>query len=85
MATKKKRGSQQIPLFDAPRYGWKSVQEVKRGDSIVVAEQETLVTVVRQQDGCWWVNYTHPRTGVKTEELYTANDFVFMRLLREGE
>jgi len=85
MATKKKRGSQQIPLFDAPRYGWKSVREAKHGDSIVVAGQETLLTAVRQQEGCWWVSYSHPMTGIKTEELYGASDFVFMRLPRESE
>lgn len=85
MATKKKRDSQQVALFDTHRYGWKSVREVKRDDSIVVAEQEISVTAVRQQDGCWWVSYTHPTTSVKIEELYTASVFVFMRLPREGE
>ena len=46
---KKIRNGQQ-PLFDGPRYGWKSVREMERGDQLVVAEQETLVLGVRQQE-----------------------------------
>lgn len=85
MATKKKSASQQTSLFDGPRYGWRSVREVERGDSIVVAEQETLVLGVRQHEGSWWMSYTYPRTGTKTEEFYTATDFVYMRLPQEAE
>lgn len=81
---KKIRNGQQ-PLFDGPRYDWKSVREVERGDSIVVAEQETLVLGMRQHEGSWFVSYIHPRTGTKTEEFYTANDFLYMRLPQEDK
>jgi len=53
LKTKKKRGTQQVERIDGPRYGWKSVREVERGDSIVVTEQETLVLGVRQHEGSW--------------------------------
>ncbi len=55
MKTKKQRDAQQAALFDGPRYGWKSVQEVKRGDKIVIAELETLVQSVREHEGNWYV------------------------------
>ena len=47
----KKKRDGKPPLFDGPRYGWKSMREVERGDSIVISEQETLVLGVRQQEG----------------------------------
>jgi len=80
---KKKRASQQAALLGGPRYRWKSVREVEHGDQLVIAEQETLVLGVRQQEGSWWVSYSHPRTGTKTEEFYTASDYVYMRLPQE--
>jgi len=83
MATKKKRDVQRGAV-DGPRFGWKSVREVERGDQLVIAEQETVVLGVRQHEGSWWVSYSHPRTGVKTEEFYTASDYVYMRLPQEG-
>ena len=81
----KKKRDGKPPLFNGPYYEWKSVREVERGDSIVVAQLETLVLGVRQQEGSWWISYSHPRTGTKVEEIYTANDFLYMRLQQEGE
>jgi hypothetical protein len=49
-------------LFDAPRYGWKNVQEVERHDSIIVAQQEVKVVSVRQDGGVWWVSAIDPET-----------------------
>jgi len=63
----------------------RGVWEVKRGDTIVIAELETLVQSVREHEGNWYISYTHPKTGVKTEEFYTPNASVYMQLPQEGK
>jgi hypothetical protein len=84
MKTKKKLADQQA-LFDAPGYGWKSVQQIERHDMMVVSQQEVKILGIRQDGGVWWVSYIDPETDVKTEQFYNAQDFIYVRLKAEME
>jgi hypothetical protein len=72
-------------LFDAPRYGWKNVQEVERHDSIIVAQQEVKVVSVRQDGGVWWVSAIDPETDTKMEQFYHSHDSLYVQLKQDPE
>src|SRR6266513_2460816 len=84
MKAKRKQAEQHI-LFDAPRYGWKSIQEVARGDLMVVAGEDAPILSIRQDEGFWVVSYVDPDTRAKTEQFYHAQDSLYVRLKKGRE
>ncbi|SRR6266567_1565484 len=81
----KKNRAQQHMLFDAPRYGWKSVQEVARGDLMVVAGEDASILGICQDGGFWVVSYVDPDTRAKTEQFYNAQDSIYVQLKQDRE
>ena len=73
---------EQHSLLVAPAtsYGWKRVQQVKRGDLIVIADQEVKVLTVKQDREIWWISFTDPTTGSKREQFYSSGDSVYSRI-----
>jgi hypothetical protein len=71
----------QQQLFVAPetQYGWKSIQHVKRGEIIIVEQQEVKILATRQDGDYWLASYNDPTSEKKTEQLYNATDFVYTK------
>lgn len=76
-----KENNSQPQLFVAPetQYGWKSIQQVKRGEIIIVEQQEVKILTMRQDGDYWLTSYTDPTSDKKVEQLYNATDFVYMK------
>ncbi len=74
-----KETNSQQQLFAAPttRYGWKSIQQVKRSEIIIVEQQKVKILAIRQDGDYWLASYIDPVTEKKTEQLYNATDFVY--------
>ncbi len=72
---------QQPVLLATPQttYIWKAVQEVKRGDVIVIANEEVKVLGIRSDTMDIFLAYTDPQSGKKVEQLYRPHDFVYCK------
>jgi hypothetical protein len=81
----KKKGTDAQPLVQSPQYGWKSVQAARRQDVMVVGQQDVQILSIRQEGGVWWVGYLDPETHAKTEQLYHAQDSLYVRLKENEE
>ena len=76
-----KETNPQQQLFAAAQstYGWKSIQQVQRGEIIVVEQQDVKILGMKQDGDYWLASYNDPITDKKTEQLYTATDFVYAK------
>lgn len=76
-----KETNSQQQLFAAAQstYGWKSIQQVQRGEIIVVEQQDVKILGMKQDGDYWLASYNDPITDKKTEQLYTATDFVYAK------
>jgi len=76
-----KENNSQPQLFVAPEtlYSWKSIQQIKRGEIIIVEQQEVKILTTRQDGDYWLASYTDPTNDKKIEQLYNATDFVYTK------
>ncbi len=77
--TKETNSQQQLFASTQNSYGWKSIQQVQRGEIIVVEQEDVKILGVKQEGDYWLASYTDPITDKKTEQLYTATDFVYAK------
>ena len=71
---------QQLFASSQTRYGWRSVQQLQRGQCIVVMQKVVKVLGVRHEGDECFVSYTDPDSGKKVEQLYSNHDFVYVQL-----
>jgi hypothetical protein len=73
---------QQAQLFATQQnvFGWKSVLQAKRGDIIVVMNEEVKLLNVRQSGDELILVYNDPVTNNRVEQLYRAHDSIYCRL-----
>lgn len=77
----RKRDEQQPALFSTYHYEWRSIQQLKPKDILVIADEEARVSAIKhdEADMSWLVSYTNLSTNEKGEQLYFAHDFVYVR------
>lgn len=77
----KKKGEQQPQLFATYSYEWKSIQQIKVKDSIVIGDEEARVSSIKQEEAgmSWLVTYVVLSTNEKGEQIYFAHDFIYTR------
>jgi len=64
---------------DNDQYAWKSIQQITRGSIIVVQQQETKVSNIKQSGNDWIVTFADPTTGEKTEQIYSDHDSLYAK------
>ena len=80
MARQEKTQQQHLFTETQAQYGWKSITDVQKGDTIVIIDQELKVLGMKTEENTWFLSYTDPETNKKVEQLYNANDFVYTRI-----
>ncbi|GAC1359791.1 MAG: hypothetical protein NVS2B12_21090 [Ktedonobacteraceae bacterium] len=79
LMTQQTNSQQQLFASDQNQYTWKSVQQMRRGEVIVVELHDVKILSTRQDGDYWLLSYTDPFSDKKTEQLYNANDFVYAK------
>jgi hypothetical protein len=62
------------------KYGWREVQEARKGTIMVVMSEDVKVLDVRRDNDSIYLAYNDPETGKKTEQLYSHTDSIFVKL-----
>lgn len=79
LMAKETNSQQQLFASTQNSYSWKSVEQIKRGEIIVVEQQDVKILGIRKDGDYWLVSYTDPVNEKKMEQLYNAADFVYTK------
>lgn len=79
LMAKETNSQQQLFASTQNSYSWKSIEQIKRGEVIVVEQQDVKILGIRKDGDYWLVSYTDPIDDKKMEQLYNATDFVYMK------
>jgi hypothetical protein len=73
-----RKQTHQPTLFD--HYGWKSVQQATRNDILVEAGRLVKILEVKIDNGIWILRFTNGETNEKSEQWYSAHDFIYGKM-----
>ncbi|GHO46235.1 hypothetical protein [Ktedonospora formicarum] len=77
----RRKSEQQPQLFATYSYSWKSIQQLKIKDIIVVGDEEARVNVIKQdeEEVSWLVTYVILQSNERGEQIYFAHDNIYAR------
>ena len=64
---------QQLFASTQNSYSWKSVEQIKRGEIIVVEQQDVKILGIRKDGDYWLVSYTDPINDKNIYFIYKAS------------